>query len=68
MYGYQCLNFYWFRDLTNARRIIEDQQVHYDKIRPVIAGFAHAHLRQIYQFIGDSTHSAPSVYLLIDRL
>lgn len=30
----QCLNLYWFRDLDDARRTIEDWRVHYNEVRP----------------------------------
>lgn len=30
----QCLNLYWFRDLADARRTIEDWRVHYNEVRP----------------------------------
>jgi putative transposase len=29
-----CLNQHWFRDLTNARRIIDDWRNHYNTTRP----------------------------------
>ncbi len=30
----QCLNLYWFRDLADAQRTIEDWRVHYNEVRP----------------------------------
>jgi len=30
----QCLNLYWFRDLADARRTIEDWRRHYNEVRP----------------------------------
>jgi putative transposase len=30
----QCLNLYWFRDLADARRTIEDWRMHYNEVRP----------------------------------
>jgi len=30
----QCLNLYWFRDMDDARRTIEDWRVHYNEVRP----------------------------------
>jgi putative transposase len=30
----QCLNLHWFRDLDDARRIIEAWRVHYNEVRP----------------------------------
>src|SRR5690554_4539245 len=30
----QCLNFNWFRDLAEARRVIDDWRVHYNEVRP----------------------------------
>ena len=30
----QCLNLYWFRDLSDARRTIEDWRGHYNEVRP----------------------------------
>jgi putative transposase len=30
----QCLNLYWFRDLAEARRAIEEWRQHYNEVRP----------------------------------
>ena len=29
-----CLNLYWFRDLADARRTIDQWRVHYNEVRP----------------------------------
>ena len=30
----QCLNEYWFTDIADARRIIENRRIHYNEERP----------------------------------